>query len=578
MNVADINMSADADKFVNIKAPHTSTWNVIDEGQFKDRLKFVFDKVAKCLSNTLGPYGSTTIIEKYGEMHVTKDGWNVLKNIRFNDPVDNNIMALLVRISAQVVIQVGDGSTSSIVAANEILKLFNENEETLSKYRPRDLMDKLNLIVNNIVERIYKNAIKIDHDNFDEIYRIATIATNDDTVIPEMIKTIYEKTGNATIEYRESKTNETSFEIVDGYILNNASYLDTIFVTNDDGTCVVNKPYILMFDYKIDTEHSLRLISKAAEYARDRNSRLVVIAPHYDRILLDYIRRNINLEYRDKGTSQCIYCRASLINNMSNVLYNDFATMAGGTIMHEQYDDDIKTNELDNIEEYIGHVDKMIIADNTTMISGFVNRNENLYKKCMDDAVAKFNTIEEDYRNRGIVDTAVTEAKNRVTKLKGNMGIINVGGASTLERKANFDLVEDAVKACESAFNYGYNIGGGLIIPYTIGDILNECDMDDSTRNLYMIIRDAFLNVFTNILMNKYGNIESAEPITDSIRKNITERLSNKWGYDLITDEFTNDIINSCRTDIEILRGAISVISLIYTSNQYLSIVNTEQK
>ena len=41
--------------------------------------------------------------------------------------------------------------------------------------------------------------------------------------------------------------------------------------------------------------------------------------------------------------------------------------------------------------------------------------------------------------------------------------------------------------------------------------------------------------------------------------------------YDLVTEVYSNDIINSCRTDIEILRSAIAIIGVIISSNQYLA-------
>lgn len=44
------------------------------------------------------------------------------------------------------------------------------------------------------------------------------------------------------------------------------------------------------------------------------------------------------------------------------------------------------------------------------------------------------------------------------------MGVINVGGFTELEKSANYDLVEDAVKACESAYLYGYVPGQSISI------------------------------------------------------------------------------------------------------------------
>ena len=119
-----------------------SKWNVVDDNTFKNRICTVFKQVSDALSKTLGPYGSTTIIEKFGEMYITKDGWQVLKAIRFDSPIDNNIMMMLVRIATQVVLKVGDGSTSSIVAANNLLDKLN-NSNILSTMRPKEFIDLL---------------------------------------------------------------------------------------------------------------------------------------------------------------------------------------------------------------------------------------------------------------------------------------------------------------------------------------------------------------------------------------------------------------------------------------------------
>lgn len=130
-------------------------WNVISENEFKKRVRKVFEMVADCLSNTLGPYGSTTILEKFGDVHITKDGWQLLKKISFQDPTNANILQLLINISAQVVIKVGDGSTSSIIAADELLKAI-ENDSELRNVRPKELLDSLSTVVNKICEVIEK--------------------------------------------------------------------------------------------------------------------------------------------------------------------------------------------------------------------------------------------------------------------------------------------------------------------------------------------------------------------------------------------------------------------------------------
>ena len=547
-------------------------WNVIEEDDFKKALYDVFDDVSKALSKTLGPYGTTTIIEQFGEMHITKDGYQVLKSLSYEDPVLNNILILLFRISAQVVVQVGDGSTSSIIAANELMKAFKESGIT-TKYRSKEIIDAITKCVNAIVSKLYQDSIKIDpnDDSFDEIKKIATVSTNSYEEIAAMIADIYRKTKNPVIKYLQSKTNDTTYDIIDGYQAK-YTYIDSIFATNDDGICKINGAYVVMFDYKIDME-SIDIISAAAQKAVQSNERVVVIAPAYDRLLLNHLKQTLTLEFKSRGTSTCVYCKADLINNMSQIMYNDFAIMCGGSVIREQYNEDAVKPE--NIEDYIGHVESVDIAPDSILIKGFDKRSDEMYNKLIFDAEFALKKAEADYENKGIVDIGLTDIKTRLTNLKGSMGIIYVGGDTTLAKKATYDLVEDAVKASESAYKYGYNIGGNRAILYAIADILCEDQEDNKLTELEKEIYDclgcAFSAVFTQIVENKMRNITEAN---EYISKAIEEMLETDEHvtYDIVNDKVSKDIINSCRTDIEILRGALSVISLLLTSNQYISI------
>ena len=118
--------------------------NVIEEEEYKERVTAVFEDVARKLSKTLGPYGATSILEKNGDVMFSKDGWQVLKKIQYMDPIQNTLLDLLVKISAQVNIKVGDGTTTSIVAANQLLKKQKEEERySLNTIKKMELFLKL---------------------------------------------------------------------------------------------------------------------------------------------------------------------------------------------------------------------------------------------------------------------------------------------------------------------------------------------------------------------------------------------------------------------------------------------------
>lgn len=540
-------------------------WNVVPEADFKTKVETVFGLVSDALGKTLGPYGATTIIEQYGEMHITKDGWQVLKRITFDDTVYNNILDLLVNISAQVVIKVGDGSTSSIMAANEILKQMNKVMES-SQMRTKEFMTVLNNCVDKVVQAIGERSTKIEKgedSRYEEIYKMALISTNGDEELSNIIQRIYQETQNPTIQFEKAKMNLTSYEIIEGYKMPFLTFLDTVFVNTDSSSCDVKSPYILLFDHRIDLENHMSIIENASAKALSQGRRLVVVAPHYDRFLLDRIRFTINAEMKARGTSSTVYCKVSLVNNESYTLYNDLSILLGASVISETQLDLFESGEL-TVDECLGECEHISICTDATTVKGLYNTNQNLYEIALNDAISKFKEKEELHKSMNMVNTDLYKAKQRVSKLRCKMGVIYVGGNSTLEKTANFDLVDDAVKACESAFNYGYNIGGNLIIPIVIREMIkNNENLSENELLILDMIDKAFYNVFGRVMYNKYGYI-----VTDIIE----ECIKRETCYDLIREEYSKDVINSCYTDIEILKAATSIVSLLVSSNQYLTV------
>lgn len=354
------------------------------------------------------------------------------------------------------------------------------------------------------------------------------------------------------------------------------TYLDAIFTTTDDGVCKVKNPMILMFDHKLEIEKTPHLIHAALMKSIDEGRRLVIISPYYDKYMLDHIRQDIMMEYKTTGTSNTVYCALNMTNNLRADMYSDFAMMCGAEIIKEQYADNMIydeegniNKEITNIMDYVGMCDEMIIGKESTLIRGFYNRNDNLYQKMIDDATYKYNKLEEDYKSRGLVDTKLNELKNRLTKLKGEMGIIYAGGYSTLEKSANYDLIEDAVKACESAYIHGYNVGGSLVIPRTIEKMIKDNRYkSENHKEIMMVISESFIDIFETLIKNKDGDIDCYSDII----YDVLERENDLDCYDLVIGEITQDITNSCMTDIEILKASSSIISLLLSSNQYISI------
>lgn len=587
-------------------------WNVVTEDLYKSTFGNVFQKLSFALARTLGPYGASTIIEHSGKGYVTtKDGWTVIKNIRFNNPIESNILEILSRISNRMVTKVGDGSTSAIIAANEFLKIMGREESRVgesvfTKYRRKDLNDNIQRIVNIICDKIEKRAIPVNEENFiDVVEKISNIATNENREFAKIIKDIYEKCGmSVNIRLELSPTLETTVRYEDGQYLSRMSLIDNIYINTQTMRCEIENPMIVMFDHSLELKHYNLIGHIYNEYAVKEGRRLVVIAPSFDPFILDKIKvdceRMIQQYKVNYGGGSVpfpiVYVRSQLVNNHYTKMYHDLASIIGLQVMSSKESDELRKEceamaksqfdrdqlisegkheeanamEIDyspiqKLSAFIGRIEKISIdskENHETAFSGFNETNETLKALRMQDAKNEMESLMVKYDKEGFINSDYFDARNRYYRLSCNSATIYVGGSNELEKSNNKDAMDDAIKACVSALRYGYNVGGNIAILTAIEELRKDCSEKDS--EFYALIFTTFKNVYKAVLSNKY--IDNAQ-----IESIVTKSVNENTCYNLITDEWDTDVINSSRTDIEILRGAISMVSVILTCNQYIS-------
>ena len=594
--------------------------NVISEEEYKRRLNLLFEDVAGILSKTLGPFGATSVLDKVGDVMLSKDGWQVLKKLAYMDEVQNTLLGLLVKIAHQVVMRVGDGSTTSIVGANQLLKQIEKIADN-TDLRPKQLLDTLEEVVEDVCVRIQQNAVPINKDgDLDEIYRLAMVSTNGDEGVAEMIRTIYKETGNPAIEFNTSKGTETTYEVLKGYKLQFMTYIDRIFINNDNGSCKVKRPMILMFNHKLEQEYLETFLQPAIKYAINHDRRLVVVAPYYDSYLLQKFSRDIALEFKATKTTSVVYARASVMDDYRVELFNDFAALCGCEVINENTAYEILHEQLEyKPEEYIGEVEEIELGEQSTFAKGFIKKNEAMLDILEKDAISKYQEMCEANESNTTITEALVNAKQRMSKLKCNMGVINVGGSTELAKVANYDLIEDAVKACESAYLFGVTPGQTLGIQTAI------CDLKESKKykndKIGFMFLDAISRAYRDVtrifLENKFKqnipddlmesivnrsireqavvDLEKTEfdfinalPVENISKEdgNFIQRLIHKIeeifhlnDVDKVDDvvvirdlHLDATIINSCKTDIEVLRASAGIIGLLLSSNQYIAI------
>lgn len=585
--------------------------NVVSDKEYKEAFQNVSHVAAEILARTLGPYAHTTIIDDGNYRYSTKDGWSIANRIIFNDALANSLFSFIKTISFNLVSKVGDGTTTAIVAADKFITAM-ENREDLKEVRQKDLIDALQKASTEIIDTLKRDGYvhRIDPDGaMEDIYRIAFTSTNGNEEISYMIQKIYQETHNPNIYVNLGNNSETTMEIQTGYrfecnpiMLKNYTNTDTKEFKTDVGNARA-----IFFNHNVTYVVHRRLLEEILRMYNDapgfQGTTTILLAPYFDDTISGAINQ-ANNSYISKGLNPpLMVIQVPMTNTVQKHFYNDFRAITGNLFMEEQtveafnrLRDPEKFSEESNsafmknfgdlsnyhscreiIMDYLKPLDHCTIGKDFILVEEYDTTSKE-YQDVYQNAKEEYD--EQMYlssKRMTDLDREFMNASMRFTRISGKMGIINVGGASELERKCLKDSVDDAVLASRSAYENGYVAGMNLA---TIGAILKCINKtnDPLMKSIYGMLEDAFESTDVEIVRNAYPS-KSEKELCDMISEIVSTSVQTRCGYDLVCGSYEPEdlltVINSVSTDIEIVKGVISILGYALTSNQMVSLTRS---
>ena len=406
----------------------------------REQLKKGVDELANAVKVTLGPKGRNVIIEKkFGAPHITKDGVTVAKEVELADPFMNTGAQLVKSVASKTGDDAGDGTTTATVLAQSIVNVGIKN--VTAGANPMDLKRGIDKAVAKVVENIKEQAEAVGSD-YDKIEQVATISANNDPEIGKLIADAMRrvsKDGVITIE--EAKGTETSIGVVEGMQFDRG-YLSPYFVTDTEKMeCVMDNPYILIYDKKISNlKEFLPILEPAIQTGRP----LLVIAEDVDSEALTTLVVN-----RLRAQLKICAVKAPGFGDRRKEMLEDIAILTGGIVISEEKGLSLEQATI----EMLGRCDKVTVSkDNTTIVNGVGS------KEAIADRVAQIKAqiaaTKSDYDREKL--------QERLAKLAGGVAVLYVGAASEVEMKEKKDRVDDALCATRAAIEEGIVPGGGV--------------------------------------------------------------------------------------------------------------------
>ncbi len=394
--------------------------------------------MANAVRVTLGPKGRNVVIQKsFGAPHITKDGVSVAKEIELEDNFQNMGAQMVKEVAQKTNEDAGDGTTTATVLAQAI---YREGAKLVTAgHNPMELKRGIDLAVTTLTSELQKMTKTIKTS--EEIAQVGTISGNNDHEIGELLSKAMEKVGNnGVITIEESKTAETTLDVVEGMQFDRG-YLSPYFVTNTEKMEVAfDSPNILITDKKISSmKELLPILEKAVQTGKP----LLILAEDVEGEALTTLVVN-----KLRGSLNVAAVKAPGFGDRRKEMLKDIATLTGGTVISEELGMSLEAAEL----EHLGTAKRVSIdKENTTIVDGAGE------KTAVDARVSQIKAQIEETSS----DYDKEKLQERLAKLAGGVAVINVGAPTETEMKEKKDRVEDALNATRAAVEEGIVVGGG---------------------------------------------------------------------------------------------------------------------
>ncbi|PKA67291.1 Chaperonin 60 subunit beta 4, chloroplastic [Apostasia shenzhenica] len=404
------------------------------------KLQAGVDLVANLLGVTLGPKGRNVVLQnKYGPPKIVNDGETILKEVELEDPLENVGVKLVRQAAAKTNDIAGDGSTTTIVLAQGLIK---EGVKVIAAgMNPIQIARGIEQTAKFLVSELRLRSRKIeDH----EISAVAAVSAGNDSSVGNMIADAVRSVGKkGFVRIEPGSCIDNSLLVVEGMQFERG-YLSPYFVTDRASMSVeFNDCKILMVDKKItNPKELLGFLDEAAQESYP----LLVIAEGVDEEALALMIRN-----KLKGLLKVAAIKAPSFGERKSDYLDDLAILTGGSVIR----DDVGLVLQKAGKEVLGSAVKVVITKDSTLIVTDGSTQAAVQKR-----TAQLKNLAQ-YLEEKFDKKIVNE---RIARLSGGIAVIQVGAQTRVEMMDKKLRIEDAINSTRAAIEEGVVVGGGCCL------------------------------------------------------------------------------------------------------------------
>ena len=503
------------------------------------------DKLSDTVKITLGPKGRNVVLDKkYGAPLITNDGVTIAKEIELEDPFENMGAQLVKEVATKTNDVAGDGTTTATLLAQALVREGMRN--VAAGANPMVVKKGIQKAVDAAVAALKEISSPVTSTS--DIARIATVSSADETVGALIAEAMEKVSADGVITVEESKTAETSCDIVKGMQFDRG-YISPYMVTDTDKMeAVIDDAFILITDKKIS---NIQEILPLLESILQAGKKLVIVAEDIEGEALATILVN-----KLRGTFTCIGVKAPGFGDRRKEMLRDIAILTGGEVITEELGLELK----DATVAQLGRAKQVKISKETTIIVDGAGDPEEIKARVAQIRNQIEGTTSEFDREK---------LQERLAKLAGGVAVIHVGAATEIEMKEQKLRVEDALAATKAAVEEGYVAGGGVAL-------LNVIDAVEALLDTVSGDEKTGVNIVLKAIEEPIRQIAANAGLEGSVIIDAIRRSGKKgYGYNFATETYTDmseaGILDPTKVTRSALQNAASVAAMVLTTESLVS-------
>ena len=512
----------------------------------RQQLMSGIDTLAAAVGVTLGPGGRNVVLDKeFGPPHVCSDGVTIAKEIELKEPFPNMGAQLLKEASSKTNDDVGDGTTTSTVVAQAMIR--DGFRILAAGANPMSVKRGIEKAVSGMREEIRGMSRPVDGK--EQIHQVAVLSAHDPEM-GELIADVLDKVGaSGIVTVEESKGIAYEVDFVEGMQVDRG-YLSPYFATNQDKmTAEVENPYILVTSAKVSAVSDLLpVLEQVSKVTKD----FVLIAEDVDGEALATLVVN-----KLRGILNCVAIKAPAFGDRRKAILEDMSILFGCQVISEETGRDLQSVTVADL----GRCRRVIAdKDNTTFVDG--GGSEESIQSRVSQILAQAADTTSDYDREKL--------EERAAKLSGGVSILRVGAATEIELREKKQRLEDALSASRAAMEEGIVPGGGTAMlraaQRAVAGIESEGD-EAAGVNLALRAAEEPVKVIS------YNAGLSGEVVLHRVRGGAGE-----FGFDAETenygDMFALGIVDPAKVTRSALENAASVAGMVLTTESLITELN----